>query len=122
MRESEAERAARYEALETSYPTISEGQYRRQSRRSLLTGGAAAFTGFLGWRWLQGQPEDANIPSTLRDVHELNEDLWRGLFRDGQAAPTFDRSKSSMLRVNGRRGGIDIEIDLDSWMMAILDR
>ena len=118
MAESDEQRQARYDALEASYPTISATEYTRRSRRSVLTGGIAALAAFGGWRWLQNSPEDRNIPGPLRDVHEANESLWRALFRDDKLAPTFDRSRSSMIRVNGRRG-IQDEIDLDTWSMSV---
>ena len=110
-------RAARYAALEAEAPTLDEAGYRRQTRRSVLTGGAASLIGLLGWRWLQGGPEDNNIPTVLRRGHEANEALWRRL--SGRTAPTFDRSRSSMLRVNGRHG-IRNEIDLDAWELTVL--
>ena len=118
MTESNEERAARYAALEASYPTITAAEHRRRSRRSVVTGGLAAVAGLAGWRWIQNAPSDGNIPAPLRDVHEANEALWRALYRSDKLAPTFDRSASSMLRVNGRRG-LDEEIDLESWSMSI---
>ncbi len=118
MAETNDQRAARYADLEASYPTISQADYRRRSRRSVLTGGAAALAGFAGWRWIQNAPADGRIPAPLRDVHEANESLWRALFRGDKLAPTFDRGDSSMLRVNGRRG-IGEEIDLATWSMSV---
>ena len=110
-------RAARYAALETAAPTLDESALRRQTRRSVLTGGAASLVALLGWRWLQTGPDDNNIPVTLRRGHEFNEALWRRL--SGRTAPTFDRSRSSMLRVNGRHG-IGDEIDLVAWELTVL--
>ena len=49
---------------------LSEGDYRRRSRRSLFTGGAATLTGFLGWQWVQTQPDSDRIPGVLRNGHE----------------------------------------------------
>ncbi len=121
MAETEQERAARYAALERKAPTVSADEMPTRTRRSVLTGAGAIAASFLGWRWIQTQPEDDNIPSVLRDVHEVNERIWRGAFRDDHLAPTFDRSESSKLRVNGRRGGLDQEIDLDAWSMRIVD-
>ncbi len=115
--DAERERAARYAALEAEAPTLDEAGLRRQTRRSILTGGAAALAAFVGWRWLQTGPDDNNIPVALRRGHELNENLWRRL--SGRTAPTFDRSRSSMLRVNGRHG-IREEIDLDAWELTVL--
>ncbi len=118
--ETDEQRAKRYAETEASYPTLAEDVYRKRTRRSLLTGGLAALAGFGAWRWVQGQSEDNGIPQVLRDVHEKNESLWRTLYRGDALAPTFDRSESSVLRVNGRRGGLSNEIDLAAWSMTVL--
>lgn len=99
-------------------PELSIEAYRRRSRRSLLTGGAAAVAGLLGWRWVQTQPETHNIPNVLRRGHEFNESLWTGLFRHDHQARTFDREAASILRLNGRHG-LRSEIDLDGWQMTV---
>lgn len=101
--------------------TISEADYKRLSRRSFVTGAGGALATFVGWRALQGRPESGNIPDVLRAGHELNEGIWRGLFRDGAEAPTFDYAESSALRVNGRHG-LDGEVDVDDWEMVVLGR
>lgn len=117
-RETEEERRERYAAEERGRPTLDAAEYRRRSRRSVLVGGVAALGGLAGFRWLQNRPEDNNIPDVLRTGHELNEALWRQLSRVGADAPTFDRSESSVLRVNGRIGIRD-EIDLDAWQLRV---
>ncbi len=117
--EQDAERAARYAALEAEAPTISRSEYQSRSRRSFLTGGVAAAAGLAGWRWLQGRPESNRANDVLRAGHEFNESLWRALSREQAQAPTFDRSESSMLRVNGRHGIRD-EINLDAWQLTVL--
>ena len=48
MTESDEQRAARYAELEASYPTMTTEEYQRRTRRSLLTGGAAALAGLAG--------------------------------------------------------------------------
>lgn len=119
-RESEAERAARYQRLEESYPVIDSESYEVRSRRSILAGSAGVVAAVLGWRWIQQSPDADNIPQPLRKTLEANQGIWRRLFRQGHQAPTFDRTESSFLRVNGRHG-IDQEIDLDSWQFEVLD-
>lgn len=114
------ERAERYAALEAEATVITHDQYRGQSRRSFLTGGAMALAGVAGWRWLQARPEDNRAIDVLRRGHEFNESLWRTIGRDQATAPTFDPSESSMIRVNGRHG-IREEIDLDAWELTVLN-
>jgi DMSO/TMAO reductase YedYZ molybdopterin-dependent catalytic subunit len=119
--ETKADQAARYAALEAEAPMISRSAYTRQSRRAVLTGGLASLGAFLGWRALLDRPDAGNIPDVLREGHELNEAVWRRLSRDQATAPTFDRSASSVLRVNGTRG-MDDDIDLVNWQMTVEDR
>lgn len=99
--------------------TITEAEYRALSRRSFLTGGLAAVGAFAGWRALQGRPESDRIPDVLRAGHEANETIWRGLFREGAEAPTFDFAESSMMRVNGRHG-LDDPLDVDTWELRVV--
>ena len=119
QRETDEQRAARYAALEADQPVIDRAEYRRRSRRSVLTGGAALAASAVGWRWFQNRPEDNRANDILRAGHEFNEALWRGLSREQALAPTFDRSDSSMIRVNGRHGIRD-EIDLDAWELTVI--
>jgi Oxidoreductase molybdopterin binding domain len=97
---------------------LTEDEYRRRSRRSLLVGGLATFAGYRGWRWIQDQPADNNIPQVLRDGHELNESIWSTLFGEDRQARTFSRESARILRVNGRYG-IREEIDLDAWQLEV---
>lgn len=119
-RETEAERAARYAAMEAAEPVMDAARYERRQFFSFLTGITAAASGWGAWRWVQDNPADNNIPQVLRDTHELNEGLWRRLHRDTKLAPTYDRSESSLMRVNGRHG-IRSEINLDSWALVLVD-
>ena len=111
--ETREERAARYAALEDNVPTMTADELRGRTRRSILTGGAASLTGFATWRWVQGQAEVDNIPAVLRDVHEVNEGIWRRLFRSNKLAPTFDPSEATDIRVNGRHGGLEDDAPFD---------
>jgi hypothetical protein len=100
--------------------SIELNEYRRRSRRSLMVGGAATVVGLLGWRWVQTQGREDNIPKVLRKTQELNESIWSGVFRDDHLANTYDRDKASILRVNGRQG-LRSEIDLDGWELMVQD-
>ncbi len=117
-RESDEARAQRYAALDAESPTLTPAEYRSQSRRSFLTGAVASVAAFAGFRHLQGRPEIDNIPDVLRKGHEFNEAVWSNVRGSGGNAPTFARSASSMIRVNGRHGIRD-EIDLDQWSMRV---
>ncbi len=71
-----------------------EREMRRLSRRSFLSGAAAATAGVGGWRWLATRREDDGIAWPLRRAHEINEQLARDYFRGtrliglGRASPT----------------------------------
>lgn len=108
-------------AADTKGRTLSESEFKSLSRRSLLTGVVGAAAAFMGWRTIQNRPIDDRIPDVLRDVHQANESIWRGLFREGAEAPTFDYSESSMMRINGRHG-IREELDMASWELVVVGR
>ncbi|MFW2381035.1 MAG: molybdopterin-dependent oxidoreductase [Acidimicrobiales bacterium] len=117
-RETDQERARRYAEIEADAEVLPLEEYRKHSRRALLTGGVAAVVAAGSYRWLLNRPDDKRANSVLRKGHEFNEALWRRLTRDSAMAPTFDRSESSELRVNGRHG-IREDVDLDSWEMTV---
>ena len=98
---------------------LTEAEYRSRSRRSVLTGLGGVAAAAFGWRWLNGRPLDDRIPDVLRKGHEVNESIWRTLFRGGSEAPTFDYTASSMMRVNGGHG-LDDEIDVETWELRVL--
>ena len=100
-------------------PVLSPSAYQSQSRRAVLTGVAATAASVAGWRWLQGRPLDNRAIDVLRRGHELNQGVWETLYRGQTMAPTFDRSKSSELRVNGRKG-LESAINLDRWELQVL--
>ncbi len=120
MGKSDAERRAQFAAEAASVPSITKAEHRKRSRRSVLTGAAGVAAGVFGWRWIQGQEPDNNIPKVLRQTHEANEELWSSLYRPDALAPTFDQSASSMMRVNGRHG-IRQEIELDQWSLEVFN-
>jgi len=118
MAETEQERAERYAAIEAQAKTMTASRYNRRQFLSAATGAVAAVAGFRAFRGLQSQEQAANIPKFLRRGHELNEDLWRALFREDKLAPTFARSASSPMRINGLRG-MDGPASVNSWQLRV---
>ena len=114
-RDMERERELR--ALVESGPTIPIEEFRSKSRRSFLTGGAGIVAGYVGWRVLQGRPEEDGIPDVLRNTLEANESLWTNLSRT-RSAPEYDLGDASPIQVNGQIG-IRQEIDLADWTVRI---
>jgi len=116
--------------------TVSQADFNRVSRRSLLTGAGLIGAAFVAWNgvpFLRGKTVpllstkgfrdrelDDRIPGALRTGHEFNESVWRALFREGANAPTFDFDKSSMMRVNGRHG-LGEDLVPENWEMQVLD-
>lgn len=98
-------------------PTIPIGEFRSRSRRSFLTGAAGLGAAYLGWQWLQGQPDVGGIPEPLRNGLEFNEDVWQTV-SDTRSAPEHPISKATPIQVNGRIGIRD-EIDLAAWTVRV---
>jgi len=117
--ETTAERAERLEEFANRGGTISKEEYVRRTRRSFLSFGATGVGTFMGFKYLQGRPENDNIPDVIRKGLEWNEGLWETIDRGGES-PSFDISDREPLRVNGRIGVRD-EIDLDQWSMRVVD-
>lgn len=118
MSETPDARAARLRTQAEAGPRLSEAAFRTRSRRSFLTGGAAALAGVLGWRWVLGMETDGRIPRLLRSSHEFNEAMWQSLYRPGALAPTFAVARSAMPRVNGMYG-LRSPLDADAWRLHV---
>jgi DMSO/TMAO reductase YedYZ molybdopterin-dependent catalytic subunit len=91
---------------------------RQLTRRSFLTGGAAALAGLAGWQWVRTRPEEEGVPWPLRRVLQFNERLARAAFRDGSMAATFPAEQAEEPRVNGEIG-LERKIDPKAWRLQV---
>lgn len=76
----------------------------RRTRRSLLTGLAAAAAGTAGWNWLRTRREDEGIAWPLRLALRADEQVARDYFRETRLARTFPASAAESGRPNGEIG------------------
>jgi hypothetical protein len=104
-------------------PSPSEDEVRRLSRRmtrrSFLTGGAAALAALAGWQWLRTRPDEDGIPWPLRRVLRFNEQVAQAAFRETRLAPTFPESRAVSaddMRVNG---GIGLGPPAGAWELVV---
>ena len=100
---------------------LSDEEYKRRSRRSVLTSAVGIAAGVYGFRWVQNQEPDGRIPGVLRSTHEINGAIWQTLYDSDRMARTYDPSRARDLRINGRHGVRD-EIDLAQWEMTVVGR
>ncbi len=109
----------------TTGRSMTEDEYRRRSRRSFLAFGLSAVAGFGGFKYVQGRPEDDNIPDVLRWGLERNRDVWE-FVSDTRNAPTFSVADREDIRVNGligmRRGSSRdfLEVETDDWQIQVI--
>lgn len=87
---------------------ITEKEFHRLTRRSLITGIAAAAVGVGGWKWILGQEEEDGIPWPLRRGLLINERLGRWLHSNVRLTvrPTAPPAGTE-IRVNGMLGLLD---------------
>jgi DMSO/TMAO reductase YedYZ molybdopterin-dependent catalytic subunit len=96
-----------------------EQQMRRLTRRSVITGAAAALTGFGAWRWLTTATPEDGVPWPLRRVLRFNERLAEGLGSPHRLALTFPAVRvRGPARTNGLVGLAD-EIDGADWQVRV---
>jgi DMSO/TMAO reductase YedYZ molybdopterin-dependent catalytic subunit len=96
-----------------------EQQLRRVTRRSFVTGAAAALAGLGAWRWLITAPREDGLPWPLRRVLRFNEGLAEGLGSPHGLAPTFPaESVSGPARTNGLIG-LAGEVDGADWRLRV---
>jgi DMSO/TMAO reductase YedYZ molybdopterin-dependent catalytic subunit len=96
-----------------------ERQMRRLTRRSFVTGGAAALAGLGAWRWLTTAAPEDGLPWPLRRVLRLNEALAEGIGSPRGLAPTFPAERvHGAPRTNGLIGLAD-EVDGLGWGLRV---
>jgi DMSO/TMAO reductase YedYZ molybdopterin-dependent catalytic subunit len=92
---------------------------RRLTRRSFVTGAAAALAGLGAWRWLTTAAAEDGLPWPLRRVLRFNEDLARGLSSPARLAPTFpDESVRGPARTNGLIG-LAGDVAAGAWKLRV---
>jgi DMSO/TMAO reductase YedYZ molybdopterin-dependent catalytic subunit len=95
-----------------------EAEMRRLTRRSFLTGGAAALAAAGGFAWLAYGPQDDNVPWFLRRVLRANERLGRGTFSAARLAPTSAPAVAVEPRVNGEYG-LQAAVNAAAWRVRV---
>lgn len=89
-------------------------QMSARSRRTFLTGGAAALIGIFGWRWMS----DETKTGLYRRAFELNERVSQLFYSPRRLAAEFPLSSVTAERTNGMEG-LEGEIDTASWTLAV---
>jgi hypothetical protein len=77
-------------------------QMAQMTRRSLLSGGAAALVGGGIWEWVRIRRIEDEIPWPLRTGLQIDEQLTRDYFRQTRLAPTFAANRSNRFRSTAR--------------------
>ena len=94
-----------------------------RTRRTFLTGGAAALIAFGGWHWLMTRRDESGVPWPLRQALNVNGELARDFYKPTRLAPdlgsSVSRGKATLsTRINGDIG-LDNPIDPASWRLSV---
>ncbi|MGH9403562.1 MAG: molybdopterin-dependent oxidoreductase [Terriglobia bacterium] len=89
-----------------------------RTRRSFITGGAAALVAFGGWRWLTTRRYELGIPWPLRQGLNLNGELARDFFKPTRLAPDLRGKAPLVNRINGDIG-LDDPVDFNAWRLSV---
>jgi hypothetical protein len=91
----------------------------QKSRRSFITGGLTALAGYGGWRWLGSRRDTQGVPWPLRNILELNGDLWHDYFRADRQGPDFTPPPAGKKpRFNGD-AGLEKDFDPAHWQLKV---
>lgn len=97
-----------------------EQQIRRRTIFSFVVFFVLLFAGYLGWRWLNGQPDANGVPKPLRIGYEKNESVFRNIFSKDHLAKTYSKDKAvKVVRVNGMLGLGD-NFDYKHWKLKVV--
>jgi DMSO/TMAO reductase YedYZ molybdopterin-dependent catalytic subunit len=92
---------------------------RRLTRRSFVTGAAAALAGLGGWRWLTTAAQEGSLPWPLRRVLAFNQNLAEGLYSPDRLAPTFpEETVRGLPRTNGLVG-LAGAVNAPAWRLRV---
>jgi len=81
---------------------------------------ALLLLGYLGWHWLNAQPDDNGVPKPLRIGYEKNESVFRNIFSGNHLAKTYSKDKTvKLVRVNGNLGLSD-SFDYKHWKLKVV--
>ncbi|MBV9988117.1 MAG: molybdopterin-dependent oxidoreductase [Chitinophagaceae bacterium] len=100
-------------------------KYRRKSLIAFIIFFALLALGWTGWKYLNNAPRDGGIrgglQKPLRQVLDLNEEVYSGLFSSKRLVKEYPRSKAApRARVNGDVGLDPSLFDSASWRLQIL--
>jgi len=96
-----------------------EEHMRRLTRRSFVTGGAAAVVGLGSWHWLTTASVEDWVPWPLRRILSWNESLAETLGAPHGLAPTFPAERvQGAARTNGLIG-LDSEVNDHGWQLKV---
>jgi DMSO/TMAO reductase YedYZ molybdopterin-dependent catalytic subunit len=96
-----------------------EEQMRRLTRRSFLTGAAAAIAGAGAWTWLGSASTEDGVPWPLRRMLRFNQRLAEAFASHRHLAPTFPESRiQDPPRTNGTIG-LDGTFNPATWRLRV---
>jgi DMSO/TMAO reductase YedYZ molybdopterin-dependent catalytic subunit len=96
-------------------PEEAKKQMSARSRRTFITGGAAAIIGILGWRWMS----DETKTGLYKRAFELNERVSQIFYSPRQLAPQFPPERvTKPERYNGGEG-LEGEVAMADWRLSV---
>ncbi|MEP6945318.1 MAG: molybdopterin-dependent oxidoreductase [Acidobacteriota bacterium] len=96
-------------------PDEANGQIFARSRRTFITGGAAAVIGILGWRWMS----DETKSDLYKKAFRFNERVSQIFYSPKQLAAEFTLDQVTIpARVNGGEG-LEVEMAADEWRLHV---
>src|SRR5262249_16254249 len=80
--------------------------------------GAAAASGFAGWKWLTTRGDADGTPWPFRRTLELNEELSKKLYSASRLAPVYEKSQAGEPKPNATEG-LTTDLDPASWNIKV---
>lgn len=100
---------------------VSEKKIRRRTLLSFAVFLAAFAGGIVIWKQIRREPQEGQIPRTLRKGLKANEHLFSGTFDPERLVPTYPRSEAArQVRVNGNIGLRDKVVDTATWRLRVV--
>ncbi|MCA9790571.1 MAG: molybdopterin-dependent oxidoreductase [Candidatus Eremiobacteraeota bacterium] len=95
-----------------------QAELKKRTRRGFLVWMLGAAGAVIGWEWLTHAPKRGGLRAPLRAAEEFNARLWQAYQRPDRLAETFDKSRASQPKVNGK-AGLEEGFDPANWSLEV---
>jgi DMSO/TMAO reductase YedYZ molybdopterin-dependent catalytic subunit len=100
---------------------LSNSQVRNRTLGSFIIFGALIVAAIFGWKWVNKQPKDSNVPKPIRAILNTNQSIFNNIvFNENNLSAAYPLSQAAArVRVNGDIG-MSKNFDAANWKLNVV--